>query len=109
MLPEVTGKVLNAQPEVDEVLYAAVIGIEAGVGHLRGKSADAITDLAERPLADLLGKALDLIGSEAERLADLACGGTLAIGDDVRGHRRAMNAVAFVDVLDHLLALVARR
>ena len=44
-----------------------------------------------------------------EHLAHLAHGAARAVGDDVGGHRRAALAVASVDVLDHLLALVAAR
>src|SRR6185312_13254319 len=44
---------------------------------------------------------------EAERLADFACGGASAIGDDVGGHGGAELAEALVDVLDGLLALIA--
>ena len=50
---------------------------------------------------------VDLLGRVAERLADLARGRAVAVGDDVRGHRRAARAVPLVDVLDDLLALVA--
>ena len=46
---------------------------------------------------------------EAEGLADLARRGLAAIGDDVRSHGRAEFAVALIDVLNGLLALVFRR
>ncbi len=46
-------------------------------------------------------------GVEAEGFADFAGGGFSAVGDDVGGHGGAELAVALVDVLDGLLALVA--
>ncbi len=59
--------------------------------------------------AQQLGEPVDLRKREAEHLADLAHGAARAVGDDVGGHRRAALAVALVDVLDDLLALVAAR
>jgi hypothetical protein len=44
---------------------------------------------------------------EAKNLARFARGEFSAIGDHVRGHRRAVLSVALVDVLDDALALVA--
>ena len=52
---------------------------------------------------------VDLLGRDPEHLADLARGAAVAVGDHVRGHRRAGGAVARVDVLDHALAPVAAR
>ena len=49
------------------------------------------------------------VGVEAERLADFARGAPAAVGDDVGGHRRAVAAVLFVDVLDDTLAPIAAR
>ena len=46
---------------------------------------------------------------QPERLAHLARRAPAAIGDDVRGHRRAQPPVALVDVLDDPLAPVAAR
>ena len=42
-------------------------------------------------------------------LPDLACGAAAAVGDDIRGHRRAALAVPLVNVLDDALAPVAAR
>ena len=48
-------------------------------------------------------------GARPEDLAHLAHGALRAVGDDVRGHARAARAVALVDVLQDLLAAIARR
>ena len=56
-----------------------------------------------------LGETIDLPFVEIERLADFARRALAAIGDDVRGHRRAVLAVFLVDVLDHRLAAIAAR
>ena len=53
-----------------------------------------VADLAEAPGAELLGEAVDLLRREAEGLAHLARRRAVAVGDDVRGHRRAVRAVA---------------
>jgi hypothetical protein len=58
-------------------------------------------------MADERGEARELIFIEAEGLADFARGGAAAIADDVGGHGCAEFAVALVDVLDDLLALIA--
>src|ERR1035438_5466882 len=62
---------------------------------------------APLPMADEAGEAGELFFIEAQGLADLASCRAAAIGDDVGGHGGAEGAVAFVDVLDHLLAMVA--
>ncbi len=68
-----------------------------------------LPDLAEVPGADVLGELIGLLEGEAEGLGHFARGGAVAVGDDVRGHRGAVDAVGFVDVLDDALALIARR
>ena len=64
---------------------------------------------APLPVAYQTGEARELIFGEAERLADFACGGAAALADDVGGHGGAELAVALVDVLNDLLALIAGR
>ena len=59
--------------------------------------------------AKSFARPVDLLGREAEHLAHLAHGALRAVGDDVRGHARAARAVALVDVLQDLLAAIARR
>ena len=53
------------------------------------------------------GETGELIFFEAERLADLARGRAAAIADDVSGHGSAEFAIALVDVLDDLFAMIA--
>src|SRR5208283_2053856 len=50
---------------------------------------------------------VDLFGWKAEHLADLTHRAPRTIGDDVRRHRGAALAIAPIDILDDLLALVA--
>ena len=108
MLPEVPRQILDLHLEAHEVLHAQIGRIEAGAFQLRGHRLDALADLAEVPGAEGLREFVGLLEREAERFADFARRGAIAIGDDVRGHRRAVNAVRFVDVLDDALALIAR-
>ena len=84
-------------------------GIEAGclrAPRAASRSRSRISPKFQVPsgLRELVG----LLQREAERLADFARGGAVAVGDDVRGHRRAVHAVRLVDVLDDPLALIAR-
>src|SRR3954468_1685650 len=59
------------------------------------------------PGANEFGNAVEGVGVEVKGLADLACGGASAIGDDVGGHGGAEFSVTLVDVLNDALALVA--
>ncbi len=102
--PEVARQVLHALAELDILGDAAVLDVEAGVSEV---VAERLVFAAPLPMADEAGEAAERFFVEAERLADLARGGLAAIGDDVGGHGRAEFAVALVDVLDGLLALVA--
>ncbi len=108
VLAEVAGEVVDAVPERGEALQARLLGIEAGgaeLGHERlGVAAGEVVGEA----AELAGELVDLFGGVAERLGHLAGGRAVAVGDDVGGHRRAVRAVAPVDVLDDPFALVAR-
>ena len=59
--------------------------------------------------ARALGEPVDCSRGQPERLAHLAHRPARAVGDDVGGHGGAARAVRSVDVLDHLLAPIARR
>ena len=59
------------------------------------------------PGAELLREPILLLAREPECLGCLASCRTIAVGDDVGGHRRAVRAVALVHVLDDLFALIA--
>src|SRR5579884_1025956 len=59
------------------------------------------------PAPDELREAAERLFVEAENLTDIAHGGTAAIADHVRGHGGAEAAIARVDVLNDLFALIA--
>ena len=83
-----------------------MLQIEAGVAKM---IFERVVGIFVFPRADKAGKPCERFGVERKRLADFARGRLAAIGDDVRGHRRAEFAVALVDVLNRALALVAAR
>ncbi len=95
VLPEVARQILDLHVEAHEVLHARLLGVEAGCGQLVGEgSSSRLADLAEVPGAELSSTSLsDLLGRVAEGLAHFARRGAVAVGDDVRGHRRAVLAV----------------
>ena len=66
-----------------------------------------VVGAAPLPVAYQAGEAGELLVFEAERLAYFARRGTAAIADDVGGHGCAELAIALVDVLDDLLAVIA--
>ncbi len=84
------------------------LGVEAGGGDLGGEGPLVAARQVVGEAAELLGELVDLLRRIAEGLRHLAGRRAVAVGDDVGGHRRAVRAVALVDVLDHPLALVAR-
>ena len=109
VLAEVTRQILNLHLQAHEVLHAQIGWIEACAGQLLRHRLDALTDLAKVPGAERFRKFAGLFEREAERFANFTRRRFIAIGDDVRGHRRSVNAVRLVDVLDDALALIARR
>jgi len=96
-------------PQAFEVFDPARGGIEPHLPKLVVEVAHPLADLGRHMAAEALGDAVHLLEREAQRLADLACRRARAVGDDVGGHAGAVRPVAPVDVLDDLLALVARR
>ncbi len=108
VLSEMSREVLDLQLQAHEMSHALVVRVEAGRCELRGHRLDVLLDLAEVPGGHGLGELVSLLQREAEGLCDLTRGGAIAIGDDVRGHGRAVRAVGLVDVLDDALALIAR-
>ena len=104
MLPEMTRHALDAPHQVDHHR-------DARRGDIDATTAQQCDDIV-MVIAKFVGliearELVDLLGRKAEHLADLAHGAARAIGDDIRGHRGAAFAVAPIDVLDDLLALVA--
>ncbi len=108
VLSEVARQALDAHEELPEVRDARVRGVETGGRHLLREVGRAVAVLAEAPLPEVLRDRVHLLRREAQGLRHLARGRTVAVRDDVRRHRGAVGAVRLVDVLDHLLARVAR-
>ena len=103
-------QVLDLQVEPHEVLHAQVLGIEAALRELVRQAPSICSRISPKFQVLTHFESLSTCSSGvAERFADFARGGAVAVGDDVRGHRRAVRAVLRVDVLDDFLALVARR
>ena len=100
--------VLDALPQGSEELDSPVVGVEAGLSELCGQRFGVATTDVVAPGAELSGELVDLIVGITQGLGNLANRGAIAIGDDVGGHCGAVRAVAPIDVLDDLLALVAR-
>src|SRR5438309_19514 len=73
---------------------------------LQSGGGQGFVDAAPVPGPDRLGKAVDDAGGETEGGAHLADGHARTEGDDVGDHAGALGAVALVDVLQHLLAMV---
>ena len=88
------------------MLHARLVAGHAGLAQV---ARERVVGIDELELVHHLREAIDLTVVEAERLAHFARGAAAAIGDDVGGHRRAVLAVALVDVLDHALAPIAAR
>jgi hypothetical protein len=107
VLAEVAGEVVDLPPQALEMIDPVRRGVEADRGQLVVEIASAFLDLHRHVTAEALGDAVHLLEREAERLADLARRRARPVGDDVGGHGGAVRAVALVDVLDNLLALVA--
>ena len=63
-------------------------------------------DIGRIARVERLRERVDALRREAERLGHLAHGRACPVGDDRADHRRVIGAVAFVEVLDHLLAAV---
>ena len=99
---------VDLRPQRGEEPHAVLFGIEAGGGDLLAEALLVAADEVVLEAAEALGELVDLLARIAEGLAHLAGRRAVAVGDDVGGHRRAVGAVAPVDVLDHLLALGAR-
>ena len=109
VLPEVPRQILDLHLQAHEVLHAQIgrdrsRRLRAPRGIVSTRSRISPKFQVPSGLRELVG----LLEREAERLADFARRGAVAIRDHVRGHRRAVHAVRFVDVLDDALALIAR-
>ena len=100
---EMAGAALDALQQVEEVGPRQRAGDLSGVepGGLHG-----VGGTAHEPGTDRLGETVDHRLGDVERRAHLAHRHPRPEGDDVRDHAGALRAVALVDVLDHLLAVL---
>jgi hypothetical protein len=98
MLGEMARKGLNLHGKRAHLSHARTVHIDAGAPQLGGAYGTA----AHAP--DRGGERADHVFRQSEGLADLADGGTAAIGDDGRSDAGMVASVVLIDVLDHLLA-----
>ncbi len=105
VLAQVARQVDHRGRDLGQQLRAAIGRGEAGLGDEGRERCAVVHD----PAGQVLGDARELLLGEAERAAGVAHRHARAIGDHVRGHGGAARAVLGVDVLDHLLAAIARR
>src|SRR5438477_12884256 len=106
MLPEVARQTGDLLAELQIEADAAVAD---GESRLARAVPEGIVVGGELELREQLREAVKLLLRQPEDLADLARRGASPVRDHVGGHRRTHRAVALVDLLDHLLALVAAR
>ena len=104
MLPEMARHALNLAHEIDQHHDSRRFRIDAAALEQRHEIVVMVAELVH--LVEL-GEPVNLFGRKAQRLADFAHRAFRAIGDHVRGHRGAAFAVAAIDVLNRLLAIVA--
>ena len=98
MLGEVAREGLDLDRERAHFLHARAVQVDAGAREF----ARAHPAAAHAP--DRGGQRADRVLRQSEDLADLADGGTAAIGDDGCGNAGMVAAVVLVNMLDHLLA-----
>jgi hypothetical protein len=98
VLGEMARKGLNLHGARAHLLHARAVYIDAGARQLGGAHGAA----AHAP--DRGGERADCVFRQSEGLADLADGGTAAIGDDGRGDAGMVASIVLVNVLDHLFA-----
>jgi hypothetical protein len=96
----VAGKADDLLDQADGLFQARAVGVEADLAHPRSISGP-VFDQDPQIWDDSAPTARP---RQAHGLADLAHGALAAIVDDRGAQARAVAAVAFVDVLDHLLA-----
>ena len=104
VLAEMTRQILHPQAEVEIARDARMANVEACLLEV---TSHRVVLAAPLPVADQAGEPRELVLLKAKRLAHFARGGAAAIGDDVGSHRRAQRAIALIDVLNDLFALVA--
>ena len=113
MLRAVPGEAKDLANELDHRVHPGCGRIEAGGAHTVGgglrqcapfDEVVARSQSATAPSVDLVREAVDRVGGEPERLADIADRASPPIADDLADERGTIAAVLRVDVLDDLLA-----
>ena len=101
-----TGQVLHTSPQHAELLDPRVGPVDTD---LVEPAREGVLRVGPLEVVHDLGEPVDLIGSDRQHLADIACGTATAVGDDVGGHPGAQPAIPLVDMLDDPLPAVAAR
>ncbi len=97
VLGEMAGEGLDLDRERPHFLHTRAVHVDTGA-HEFGGAHSAASHAPDRG-----GQRADRIFRQSEHLADLADGGSAAIGDDGCGNAGMIAAVVLVDMLNHLL------
>jgi hypothetical protein len=106
VLAQVAGQPAQALHPVQQQGGARRLGIHPRLAQQRRRVRSALVAL---PAGEQLGQLVDAVRVQPQHLAHLAHGRARAVADHRGGHAGAVGAVLGVDVLDDLLARVARR
>ena len=104
MLSEMARQILHGLAQLEKLANPRMPKVEARVAEL---ALERVAGIPVFPRSHEGGQAIERFRIKRQRLADFACRRAPAIGDDVGGHGRAQFSVAFVDILNGALALVA--
>ena len=104
VLAEVARQILHGDAELEELANARPLQLEPGIAKL---ALERVTRILVLPRTHQASQTSERFFIESENLADLARRRAPTIRDDVRRHRGAEFAIAFIYVLNRLLALVA--
>src|SRR3954454_5099469 len=106
MLAQVPRQILHALIKLEEFFDARLPQVQTRIAKL---PLAGIVWIFPFPRVDERRQTRERFVVEVERLADFTRGRAPAISNDVRRHRRPEFSVAFVNVLNRLLALLAAR
>src|SRR5712692_1525740 len=106
MLTQMSWQVLNGRIKLEELFNATVVQVQARILEL---TLGRILRIFPLPRMDETRQTPDGFFVKPKHFANFARRRTPAISDHVRGHRRAQFPVAFVNILNRALALVAAR
>ena len=103
MLAEVPRQSINRAIQPDKCRHPRMVFGQTSLLDLRFEL-ERVREIATRKK---MGKTIDGARRKIERFANLASRAAAAITDHIRGHRRAMFAVAAINFLDHCFATIA--